>query len=122
MNQKQNEGLTQEQKRAGTLEDVIYCYGLVQESLINCIDQEYRENENVKELVLNDTYLILTNLLIPITSNEMIVSMFNRYKRKRMICMNKILDEKPSLYSSLTDDTLYEHTRQYLKGMMLNLL
>lgn len=118
-NQEQNDVL---KKRAGTLEDVIYCYGLVQESLISCIDAEYRENENIKELVLNDTYLILTNLLTPITSNEMIVSMFNRYNHNRTLCMHKILTDKPSLYSSLIDDSFYEHTRQYLKGMMINLL
>lgn len=114
--------MEQEQKRAGTLEDIIYCYGFVKEALMNCIDEEHRDNENVKDLVLNDTYLILINLLTPITSSVMIESMFNRYTHRRIICMDKILADKPSLYSALTDDTLYEHTRQYLKGMMLNLL
>ena len=113
---------TQAMKRAGTLEDIIYCYNFVYQALINCFDNDIKDNEDIKELVINDTYLIITNLLIPITSNEILTNMINRYNSKRKASYDKLLSVKPSLYNQLTDNSIYEETRTYLKGFMLNLL
>lgn len=122
MNQ-ENEVLSYaKQKRAGTLEDIIYCYNFVYQALINCFDNDIKDNEDIKELVINDTYLIITNLLIPITSNDVIVNMVNRYNDKRKISYDKLLADKPSLYNQLTENSIYEETRAYLKGLMFNLL
>lgn len=114
--------MNQERKRAGTLEDIIYCYNFVYQALINCFDNDIKDNEDIKELVINDTYLIITNLLIPITSNDVIVNMVNRYNNKRKISYDKLLVDKPSLYNQLTENSIYEETRAYLKGLMFNLL
>ena len=109
-------------KRAGTLEDIIYCYNFVYQALIDCFDNENKDNEDIKDLVINDTYLIITNLLNPITSNEVVANMINRYNSKRKTAYDKILSTKPSLYNQLTDNSLYEDTRTYLNGFILNLL
>lgn len=122
MSQAKQEKLSQAKKRAGTLEDIIYCYNFVYQALINCFDNDIKDNEDIKELVENDTYLILVNLLLPITTNEIIANMINRYNSKRKTSYDKLLSNKPSLYNQLTDNSIYEHTRQYLKGMMLNIL
>ena len=114
--------MNQELKRAGTIEDIIYCYNFVYQALINCFDNDIKDNENIKDLVINDTYLIITNLLIPITSNDIIANMINRYNSKRKISYDKIISEKPSLYNQLSENSIYEETRTYLKGLMLNLL
>lgn len=119
MNQEQNEVL---KKRSGTLEDIIYCYNLVYLSLINCFDDDVKDNENIKELVINDTYQIITTLLIPITSNDIIVEMQDRYNNRRKMSFDKIISEKPSLYNQLTEKSIYDETKTYLKGLMFNLL
>lgn len=122
MNQEQNEALSYLKKRSGTLEDIIYCYNLVYLSLINCFDDDVKDNENIKELVINDTYQIITNLLIPITSNDIIVEMQDRYNNRRKMSFDKIISEKPSLYNQLTEKSIYDETKTYLKGLMFNLL
>lgn len=122
MNQEQNEVLSHLKKRSGTLEDIIYCYNLVYLSLINCFDDDVKDNENIKELVTNDTYQIITNLLIPITSNDIIVEMQDRYNSRRKMSFDKIISEKPSLYNQLTEKSIYDETKTYLKGLMFNLL
>lgn len=122
MNQEQNEVLSHLKKRSGTLEDIIYCYNLVYLSLINCFDDDVKDNESIKELVINDTYQIITSLLIPITSNDIIVEMQDRYNNKRKMSFDKIISEKPSLYNQLTEKSIYDETKTYLKGLMFNLL
>ena len=122
MNQEQNEASSHLKKRSGILEDVIYCYNLVYLSLINCFDDDVKDNESIKELVINDTYQIITNLLIPITSNDIIVEMQDRYNNRRKMSFDKIISEKPSLYNQLTEKSIYDETKTYLKGLMFNLL
>ena len=122
MNQEQSEASSHLKKRAGTLEDIIYCYNLVYLSLINCFDDDVKDNESIKELVINDTYQIISSLLIPITSNDIIVEMQDRYNNKRKMSFDKIISEKPSLYNQLTEKSIYDETKTYLKGLMFNLL
>lgn len=122
MNQEQNEVLSHLKKRSGILEDIIYCYNLVYLSLINCFDNDVKDNESIKELVINDTYQIITSLLIPIVSNDIIVEMQDRYNSRRKMSFDKIISEKPSLYNQLTEKSIYDETKTYLKGLMFNLL
>ena len=35
---------------------------------------------------------------------------------------DKIISEKPSLYNQLTEKSIYDETKTYLKGLMFNLL
>lgn len=122
MNQEQNETLSHLKKRSGTLEDIIYCYNLVYLSLINCFDDDVKDNESIKELVINDTYQIISSLLIPIASNDIIVEIQDRYNSRRKMSFDKIISEKPSLYNQLTEKSIYDETKTYLKGLMFNLL
>ena len=110
------------ERRAGTLEDIIYCHEFVYNSLIACFNPEIRENEVLKNLVLNDTYLIVMNLLIPLITSEATEAMAKRYGSKRQKYIDELLQTNPELYSQLTGSCLYEDTRKYLKGLMINIL